>query len=139
MPPKVSAYDYLTCRNKKSNFLSPVDENEVIHVLSSCENKTSSDCDGIDFRLVENVISFIIKLVTHICNTSFQTGIFPENMKVAKVIPLFKSGSKSDISNYRPISLLPQFSNNLEKLYNNRFNTFIKMCAILNSMGLVWV
>ena len=45
-------------------------------------------------------------------------GIFPSEMKIAKVIPLFKNGNKSDFSNYRPISLLSQFSKILEKLFN---------------------
>ena len=53
-------------------------------------------------------------------------------MKIAKVIPLFKSGSKNDLNNYRPISLLPQLSKILEKLYSNRLNTFTKTCDILN-------
>ena len=45
-------------------------------------------------------------------------GIFPDNMKVAKVVPLFKAGDRSVFSNYRPISLLSQFSKILEKLFN---------------------
>ena len=61
-----------------------------------------------------------------------QTGTFPEQIKFAKVIPLFKSGRKSDFNNYRSISQLPQFSTILEKLYSNRLNIFTKTCDILN-------
>ena len=46
-------------------------------------------------------------------------------MKIAKVIPLFKSGTKTDVSNYRPISLLPQFSKIFEKLFLTRLNSFL--------------
>ncbi|KAK2170999.1 hypothetical protein NP493_1116g01001 [Ridgeia piscesae] len=53
-------------------------------------------------------------------------------MKIAMVIPLFKTGSKNYFNNYRPISLLPQLSKILEKLYSNRLNTFTKTCDILN-------
>ena len=53
------------------------------------------------------------------------TGKFPSKMKIAKVIPLFKSGDKHVFSNYRPISLLSQFSNILEKVFAKRLNDFI--------------
>ena len=53
-------------------------------------------------------------------------------MNIAKDIPLFKSGSTNYFNNYRPISLLPQLSKMLEKLYSNRLNIFSKTCDILN-------
>ena len=74
-----------------------------------------------------NVISKIVKPFAHMCNVSFQTGVFPNKMKIAKIIPLYKSGEKNVFTNYRPISLLPQ----LEKLYNNRFDMFLNKCNIL--------
>ena len=46
-------------------------------------------------------------------------------MKTAKTIPLYKTGNKSQYTNYRPVPLLPQFSKILEKLFNNRLNNFI--------------
>ena len=52
-------------------------------------------------------------------------------MKIAKVIPLFKSGEKSVFTNYRPVSLLPQFSKLLEKLFCLRLDNFINKCNIL--------
>ena len=52
-------------------------------------------------------------------------------MKIAKVIPLYTSGSKSDFNNYIPISLLPQLSKILEKLHSNRLNTFTKTTLLM--------
>ena len=49
---------------------------------------------------------------------SFESGIFPNSMKMSKIIPIFKSGSNVEFNNYRPISLLCQFSKIPEKLYN---------------------
>ena len=46
-------------------------------------------------------------------------------MKIARIIPLFKSGDKQHFSNYRPISLLPQFSKILAKIFNNRLMNFL--------------
>ena len=79
--------------------------------------------------LFKKVIS---KIGKHICNVSFQTGVFPNKMKIPKVIPLYKSGEKNVFTNYRPISLLPQFSKILDKLYNNRLDMFINKCNILS-------
>lgn len=62
--------------------------------------------------------------MTYICNKSFQTGIFPDKMKTAKVIPIYKNGDKQFVSNYRPVSLLPQFSKILEKLFVKRLDSF---------------
>ena len=90
-------------------FLTPTDENEVIIVVNSCNSKTSIDSEGLNMKLVKSIIGSIVKPVTHICNSSLLSGIFPDRMKIAKIIPLFKSGSKTEIINYRPISLLPQF------------------------------
>ena len=61
-------------------------------------------------NLIKKVISKIVKSFAHIYNVSFQTGVFPSKMKIAKVIPLYMSGEKNVFTNYRPISLLPQFS-----------------------------
>ena len=53
-------------------------------------------------------------------------------MKTAKVIPLFKSGDKKSFNNYRPVSLLSQFSKILEKLFDNRLQSFIDKHSILS-------
>ena len=50
--------------------------------------------------VVSKVIWPIVKPLAHIFNLSFTSGIFPEDMKIAKVIPLFKNGSKTDLTNY---------------------------------------
>ena len=65
------------------------------------------------------------------CSTSFEYGVFPDNMKVA--ICFFKAGDRSVFSNYRPISLLSQFSKILEKLFNERLDKFIDKFQLLNN------
>ena len=67
----------------------------------------------------------------YVCNTSLSQGIFPDEMKIARIIPLFKSGDKQNVSNYRPISLLPQFSKILEKIFNNRLMNFLNFNNLL--------
>lgn len=89
------------------------------------------DRHEIDMRLIKQINS-ILKPLTYICNTSLHTGTFPSQMKTAKVIPLYKTGNKHIFMNYRPVSLLPQFSKILEKLFNNRLEKFIEKHKLLN-------
>ena len=81
--------------------------------------------------LVKRVFESLVEPFVYICNLSFNTT-FPDNMKIAKVVPLYKSGSKNVFNNYRPVSLLPQFSKILEKLFNNRLVSFITKYDILS-------
>ena len=87
-----------------------VDEEEVINTVKGCNKNNSSDFEDISMATVAKVLSVICKPLGHICNISFITGVFPSRMKIAKVIPMCKSGTKTDVTNYRPISLLPQFT-----------------------------
>ena len=100
--------------SKKSFFLEPVTVNEVLKAVNSRPNKTSLDHSGIYFALGKECISFLAIPLSHIANIFFEIGIFPDRMKIAKVIPIFKSGLKDSFTNYRPVYLLPQFSKILE-------------------------
>ena len=78
------------------------------------------------------LLNVFVTPITHICNLSFKNGIFPENIKTAKIIPIFKSGDREDCTNYRPISLLPQISKILEKkLFNRRLTEFLENIRLL--------
>ena len=76
-------------------------------------------------RFVKDIFNHISKPFTYICNLSFKSGIFPDRMKIAKVIPLHKSSEKYRFNNYIPVSLLSQFSKVLEKLFDSRLQAFI--------------
>ena len=124
---------YMQSPVANSMFLEGVVEDEIITIVNNCENKTSSDCFGMDMCIVKNIISCVLKPFTCICNKSFLEGSFPVHMETAKVVPLFKAGDKCNFTNYRPVSLLPQFSKILEKLFCNRLDKFIKRHNILSS------
>ena len=70
----------------------------------------------------------------YICNLSFAKGVFPDEMKIAKVAPLFKSKVDNTFNNYRPVSVLPQFSKILEKLFDRRLSAFVEKNAILTDL-----
>ncbi len=64
--------------------------------------------------------------LTHIINQSMTTGVVPEDMKIARVIPIFKSGNQNMFNNYRPISILPAFSKILEKTIATKLMKFLE-------------
>ena len=73
---------------------------------------------------------FLIPL-THVLNQSIAQGIFPIELKTAKIIPLFKGGDTMLLNNYRPVSILPIFSKVLEKLMYNRLFSFLSKNKLL--------
>ena len=98
-----STYDYLGGRIGNCLYLKPADEEEVINTVKTCTRFFFTYFEDISLDIVINVIPVISKPLTHICNNSFKTGVFPSRMKRAKIKPIFKSGAKTDIGNYRPI------------------------------------
>lgn len=82
--------------------------------------------------LVKNIIQCIVKPMTYVYNQSLQIGIFPSKMKTAKIIPIYESGDIHRFTNYRSISLLPQFSKILEKLYVQRLDQFVEKYNLLS-------
>ena len=81
--------------------------------------------DDISNNVVLNIYAEIKDILFHIFNNSINTGIFPDNLKIAKVIPIFKSGDESLLTNYRPISVLPAFSKVLERIMYNRIYNYL--------------
>jgi len=70
-------------------------------------------------------IACIAEPLAKLFNASFKLGQVPNLLKIAKVCPIYKDGSKSDFSNYKPISVLPSFSKIMEKLVYNRLYIYI--------------
>ena len=131
--PKKKSWDDNSTLNiiSESMFIQKTDETEIIDIVCKSKGKKSTDSNNLDMFLIKNIIDCIVKPLNYVCNLSLMTGKFPSKMKIAKVIPLFKSGDKHVFSNYRPISLLSQFSKILEKVFAKRLNDFISKHQIL--------
>ena len=114
-------------------FMFPTTENEVSSVIRAMKPKTSSGHDNISPKLLQEIYQGILYPLTHIINLSLKHGCVPDQMKLAKVIPIYKSGDKQEIVNYRPISLLPTFSKILERIVYRRLYSFLSANKILAS------
>ena len=112
-------------RNKQSFFTEPITEVEVFNLLRSIDVNKSCGADNINAQLIKDNCHVLIAPLTYIFNLSLEHGIVPDDMKIAKVIPLFKKGDHSIMSNYRPISLLSIFSKLLERLVHKRVYNFL--------------
>ena len=111
-------------RNAFTFYINPTTVTEIISLIKLLKNG-SSGYDSISATTVQKTATACITPLTHIMNLSLSSGIFPQELKNARVIPLFKSGDAMLSSNYRPVSVLPLFSKILERLMYNRLISFI--------------
>ena len=81
--------------------------------------------DNIGPKLIKEVAEILIDPLVHIFNLSLTTGVVPDKLKIAKIIPVFKKGDPQLPSNYRPISLLNVFSKLLEKIMYKRLYSYL--------------
>ena len=107
---------YLTNKTKNIFKFQNISEKEISETISSLKTKNSSGFDGISTKLLKVIKTEITKPLTCLINQCLKTGTFPDNLKLAKVIPLHKKDDKTIITNYRPISLLPSISKIIEKV-----------------------
>ena len=103
-------------RVEKSMYLFAATEQEVLEIIENLENKCSSGDDYVSNLIIKSAGTIITPYLTCLINKSMNQGVFPDKLKKAKVIPLFKEGSKSDVNNYRLISLLTIWSKIFERV-----------------------
>ena len=122
------------------DFLKPVEsklkfprvtEGQICRIVSKMKSKTSTGCDGISNELLKSLVSVIKQPLCIIFNKSLSSGIFLDMMKLAKVVPLFKTGDQLLCDNYRPISLLPVISKVLERIVYNTVVTHLNENGVL--------
>src|SRR3989442_4625584 len=111
--------------------LSPTDSKEVTNIIHALKNTASCGVDQIPVSAVKFVSSYISPILSLLINHSTDKGIFPDALKIAKILPIHKTGDKILITNYRPISLLTVFSKIYEKIILKRLNDFLTKHNIL--------
>jgi hypothetical protein len=111
---------------------SPVTEDEILSCIKLLQDKRTSDMTGLSTHLLKKIIHTILTPLSHIFTKSLSSGVVPSHLKIAKIIPIFKSGDCLDMNNYRPISLLSTFSKILEKIVCSRLTNFLESNSLLS-------
>ncbi len=132
IPPNAKHYkDYLGTEMKNGMFLFPTSAEEVSKFVLNLNGRKTSGPDCVPTKIVKACHQELANPLSSIFNQSFESGIFPEGMKIAMVIPLHKKNEKFIPGNYRPISLLNIFGKILEKIMHKRLYSFLIKFNIL--------
>ena len=129
-----SPLEYLSNRTCDSLFLTPVTSMEVNDLINILNPSKSVVPNSIPIKLLKILGSSVSPLLALLVNQSFQCRVFPDKLKKANVIILFKKGNPEVPSNYRPVSLLPIFSKIFEKLMYRRLFRFLEVHNVLYSL-----
>ena len=92
-------YDYIKAAHDKSIFMKPIIEDEIIKIIGKFDKNKSAGHDGIGNLIVKRVANEIARPLSAIFNLSITTGIFPDQLKVAKVIPIYKKDDNNNNNN----------------------------------------
>ena len=128
--------DYIKINNNMNHqnhsiYFNDATTDEISKIITNLKNKKSSGYDQIPIFLLKMINELISPILKQLFNEFLRTGIYPDCLKIAKIIPLHKSGNKQDPSNYRPISILPVINKIFEKLIYNRLNNFFEKYNII--------
>ena len=112
--------------NANSLFLHPTDPKEIEDVIKYFKPQKAVGPNSISPKILKDYRKQVSEPLSIIVNLSFSLGKFPDLLKQAKVIPIFKKGDKTNCNNYRPISLLSNIGKVFEKLIHQRLYFFLE-------------
>ena len=98
-----------------SMFFKPVYEEDIIKEINLLDNSKCEDTYKIPVKIIKLSKFIIAPKLCYLINYCINKGVFPNVLKIAEVLPIYKGGEKHIASNYRPISILPHFSKISEK------------------------
>ena len=130
-PPPSSSKDFLSGSFRESIFFSPTTENEIITTAQSFASGKAAGYDNIPMPIIKKSIQIISDPLAHIINLSIAHGVAPDQMKIARVVPLFKADDQSLFTNYRPVSVLRGISKFQERIIYNRLYDYSTNLHIL--------
>ena len=110
--------------------IAHVANEEILDIINSLENKSTGP-SSIPLKMLSVIPDLIIIPLAHIINMSFLTGVYPDLIKIVKIVPIHKGGSSQDVNNYQPISLLSIFDKIIEKLIHKKLYGFLEEHNIL--------
>lgn len=116
-----------------SMFFSYATTEEVSKIIKNLKSKTTKDIYGLSVTLLKEIEPILSKHLSHVINKCLSEGIFPDQLKHAKITPIFKKGDRNEETNYRPISILPTISKVFETIIRNRLTCFLQKYEIIDN------
>ena len=116
-----SFYDYMNTSNLGSIFLHDCTSEEVQKIINELDNGTSSD---IPTKLIKMSSSCTSPILSTYFNSLMRAGIFPSELKIGKITPIYKKDNEQLLENYRPVSTLPIFGKIFEKVIYSRLYSY---------------
>ena len=123
--------NYLSNPLQHSLFFTDITINEIVIEINNLDQNKSPGHDEFSAKFLKISHDIIAPALCYIFNLSIKKGEYPDLLKIAKVLPIFKNGSKSLVTNYRPISVLSCINKIFEKLIAKRIYSFLEKYNIL--------
>ena len=127
-----SYFDYLEETEHRFE-LNTIECSKVFSLLSKLCKSKATGLDKISARLLRECADLVASSLCCIFNRSITSGIFPTEWKFTKVVPLFKQGERSDLNNYRPISIIPVVAKVFERIVYNQFYEYLTENNLISS------
>ena len=125
-----SDYTHLVEPNNKSMFMHRIQSEEIVSIINQLDtNKSLSDIPTKFLKLIKFEISQQLSILLNEC---IKQGVYPDILKIARIVPVHKGGNSQLVNNFRPISILPVLNKIFEKLIYNRLLSFFNDCNILS-------
>jgi hypothetical protein len=112
---------------------------EISVIVNSLKSDSASGCDHISTKFCKRAILFLWDVISRLINQCIYSGSYPECLRLARVIPIFKSGSRLKLNNYRPISILNVFSKVFEYALHSTIQKYFSTYGVIhkNQFGFV--
>ena len=123
--------DYIQNSPIQSIYLYPTNTEEIKKIIAEINSKKATGSDGIPGYILKITADTIAPEISRLFSECMMQGIFPDTLKIAKILPIHKGNAKDIPTNYRPISLLPTLGKIFEKIIASRFLKFLDKHNIL--------
>ena len=123
--------EFLGTPQPQSILITKTNESEVTNIINKLKNNKSPGYDLFNAKFLKLCSPIIAPILCKIFNSMVNTGIYPNDLKIAKVVPIFKSGDATKCTNYRPISILSLINNIFEKILFKRLYDYLEKFRIL--------
>lgn len=124
---------FMSGRSPGSFCFKEVSFTDVRDIISSMKNSSSKDCYHLNARIIKTIKHIIVVPLTKLINQCIRSNMFPDCLKVARVVPVFKKGLDDDLNNYRPISVIPILGKIFEAALKQQLTNHLERSNLLNS------